>query len=269
MIDYLQPDYFKKLFYDQKYIILFLFLFGLSFQFLWVSLLFESDIGTFIGAYAELLPPFIMNMIGVKTGSEMFFAQMTAFGYAHPLVLMALAFLPVSIPARYIAGEIENKTFDILLTKPIDRGLIVVQLFLFLVLCFLLLFVGFFSGTFLGSWIFNVSLQLSVFVEICLAGFCFYLSMAAISLAVAVFNRERGKTLTYIISIMVVLYFYDTIIRAASSLEYLVSYSYFQLYQPVKYVMEEINIGNSVLISLLITVIFFIISLLKFNRRDL
>lgn len=269
MFKYSKSGYIQKLLYDQKYILTVIFLFCILFQYLWVWLLFESDIGGFVDNYAKLLPQSIRNILGLKVGSEMFNVQILAFGYAHPIIIISLAFLPISIPARYISGEIENKTFDILLSKPINRWVIPTHLFLFMVISTNLLFAGMLLGTYLGSICFDLPVNLITHIKICLMGIFFYSSMAAISLAIASMSRERGKALSRIISLVVVLYFYDTIIRMAESLEYLTAYNYFQLYQPTKFVLGEVSLSLSILISMAITIIFFAFAIAKFNRRDL
>ena len=68
---------------------------------------------------------------------------------------------------------------------------------------------------------------------------------------------------------MVILYFYDTIIRLNTSLEYLTSYSYFNLYQPGKLIRGQIDAGISILILIIIIVLFLLLAIFRFNRRDL
>ena len=89
-------------------------------------------------SFLNILPPAARTLLGVDFGSPQFISQLLAFGYTHPIILISLMFLPLSIPARYIAGEVELRTFDILLTKPIKREKIpiIIFIFLFMVLLF-------------------------------------------------------------------------------------------------------------------------------------
>lgn len=202
MTDNLKFCYFKKIFYDQKYVLLVLFLFVFLFEFAWVWILFKSDIGNFVNNYAGFLPQSITNMIGFKAGSGMLTSQMMSFGYAHPLILISMAFLPISLPARYIAGEIENRTFDIILTKPISRWLIPSQLYLFVIMSIALLNLGLFLGTWMGTIVFAIELPLFTYFKASLIGYLFYLNMAAIAMAIACWSNEKGKMLSWMIAIL-------------------------------------------------------------------
>ena len=265
----LKSGYLKKLFYDQKYVLIVLFVFVLLFEYAWVWILFKSDLGSFVDNYASFLPQSITNMLGIQAGSSMFNVQMMSFGYAHPLIMISLAFLPISLPARYISSEIENRTFDILLTKPVSRWVIPTHLFLFLIISLAILNMGLFLGTWIGSKIFAITLPMSTYFKICLTGYFFYLNMSAIAMAVACWNQEKGKTLARMIAIVVSFYFFDVILRMLPEWEYITANSYFQLYQPTQLTLGKASYLTSSLISIFIVIVFFAISLWQFNRRDL
>ncbi|MEJ2543437.1 MAG: ABC transporter permease subunit [Calditrichaceae bacterium] len=269
MVGNLKFGFFKKMFYDQKYVIFVLYLFVFLFEFAWVWILFKSDLGSFMNNYASYLPQSITNMIGFQAGSGMLTTQMMSFGYAHPLIMISMAFLPISLPARYIAGEIENRTFDIILTKPVSRWLIPFQLYLFISLSLVILNLGLFLGTWLGNIIFSVELSMFTYFKISMIGYAFYLNMAAIGMAVACWSQEKGKMLAWMIAIVVIFYFFDVIIRMLPEWDYLTAYSYFQLYQPTQLTLGNASFVKSGFISGLIVILFFITSLVQFNRRDL
>lgn len=269
MISNLKFGYFKKMYYDQKYVLFLLFLFVFLFEFAWVWILFKSDIGSFVNNYASYLPQSITNMIGFQAGAGMLTSQMMSFGYAHPLILISMSFLPISLPARYIAGEIENKTFDIILTKPVSRWLIPSQLYLFIIISLAVLNLGLFLGTWMGTLVFTIELSLYTYFKISLIGYLFYLNMAAIALTVACWSYEKGKMLAWMIAIVVIFYFFDVVIRMLPEWDYLTAYSYFQLYQPTQLTLGNASFVISGFISSFIVLVFFTISLIQFNRRDL
>ena len=261
--------YLKKLFFDQIYVILSLTLFCLLFEYLYTWLLFESAVSDLFMSYIELIPESFSKFIGVEVASKLFSSQMLAFGYVHPMVLIILSILPISLPSRYISGEIEIKTFDIFLTKSIRRFEIPINLYIFLLFVLMFQMTAIFMGTFIGYYHFELDIDITSYAKIALTGYFFFTSMGAIALATASFQNERGKALTRIIGIMVLLYFFDTICRLSDSLNFLQDYSYFQLYQPSKLLMEQSDSTNCILISLVITILSLGLSLYQFNRRDL
>jgi ABC-type transport system involved in multi-copper enzyme maturation permease subunit len=262
-------SYLKKIFHDQKIIILLLILFSFAFEYLFAWLFFESKVSQLIEPYFNLLPSAFRNFLGVQAGTSFFGMQMLAFGYSHPLIIICLSFFPISIPTRYISQEIEMKTFDVIFSKPIQRFQIPVQIFIFLVATLALQMAAIFFGTVIGYIKFNLNINLIEYAKTAVTGYFFYLSMGALALAISTFFSERGRATAIIIGLFVILYFFDTIIRLNESLQFLHNYSYFQLYQPGKLVLGKISVNNCIIITGIISVIGFSITLIRFNRRDL
>ena len=262
-------SHLKKIFQDQiiNLIILVVFCFLFEWAFAWVF--FESEIKKHLIALIRMLPPGVTAFMGIQGGLSQFALQMLAFGYVHPLIMISLSFFQISIPARYIAGEIELKTFDILLTKPIKRVTIVLSIIGFLTIALALQFTAMLMGTLAGDVCFDLKVDLADYARVAMVGFVFFLSMGAVATAIATFQAEKGKTLSKVIGLFVFLYFFETIIKLSKSLQSLSSYSYFQLYQPGKLILGEAATGICILISLGIAIGFFGISIIQFNRRDL
>ncbi|MBU1342800.1 MAG: ABC transporter permease [Proteobacteria bacterium] len=259
----------KKTMLDQKYILILLTVFCFLFEYLFAWVFFESEISPIVAAFMQRLPPAFLAFLGVQGGTSQFATQLLAFGYMHPVIIISLAFLQVSIPARYIAGEIELKTFDLLLTKPIKRFVIPFSVFSFLIISLGLQFAAMFLGTLAGGVYFDLQINSVDYGKAAFVGFIFFLSMGSIALAISVFQNEKGKALSKAIGVLVVLYFFDTIIKLSKSLENLSTYSYFQLYQPGKLVLNQADAKNCILISVVIIAVFLSVTVIQFNRRDL
>jgi ABC-type transport system involved in multi-copper enzyme maturation permease subunit len=262
-------NYLKKLFYDQKKIILGLGFFCFLFQIFFAWIFFEAQIGEIVLSFFNMLPPAFRTLLGVDFGSPQFISQLLAFGYTHPIMLICLMFLPLSIPARYIAGEIELRTFDILLTKPIKRQKIPIAIFSFLFVILLFHLLSMFLGTVAGSYLWKLSINVLDYGLVSLTGLFFFLSLGTLSIAYSSFQAERGKALAKTISIVVFLYFFDTIVKLSKTLEFLIPYSYFQLYQPGKIVTGEYNPLLSITISLVFIICLLLIGVKKIKKRDL
>jgi ABC-2 type transport system permease protein len=240
-----------------------------SFVYFYAWFILELEMNQFVKTFVNLMPSMFRDWLGVQSDSiEMLNRQILAFGFAHPFVLIILSFLPVSISTRYIAGEIENRTYDLFLTRPLRRYLIPVHIFLFLSVAIFIQAAAMLAGSWMAYIQFELTFDFMKFVHIAIAGYTFYLSMAAISMMISVFNSERGKALMVIIGVLIALYFFDSIIKVNESTAYLKSFSYFQLFQPTDLVRGEQNVWKIVSISLLLAACGFIITLLQFRRRD-
>lgn len=264
-----QSPYLKKIGHDQRYVLFLLIFFCGLFEYLYAWVFFKSPISGFIESYFKFLPAEITSFLGVQAGSAFYQTQMIAFGYAHPLILISLSFLPISLPARYISGEIESKNFDIFFSKPVHRLVIPTHLFMFVMAATALQVLAIILGTLVANIQFSLGLDISVYTRITGLAFFFYLSMTAMALAIASFQNERGKALSRIIGIVVFLYFYDTITRVNDSLKNLQAFSYFRLYQPSEIIMNKTSVSQDIGICIILTIILLAISILQFNRRDL
>ncbi len=262
-------SHLRKIISDQKYNLIILTLFCFLFEYLFAWIFFESGVSEIVASFIQRLPPAFKTFIGVQGGTAQFATQMLAFGYTHPIIIISLAFLQVSIPARYITGEIELKTFDILLTKPIKRFIIPLSVFTFLIIALGFQFSAILLGTMAGNIYFDLQINIIAYSKAAFAGFIFFLSMGSAAIAISSFQIEKGKALSKTIGLIVALYFFDTIIKLSKSLDHLYPYSYFQLYQPGKLIQNQADETVCILISLVITLLFLIVAILQFNKRDL
>ncbi len=254
----LQIPYLKKVWHDQRYVVLILVVFCGLFEYLYAWVFFRSPISSFIESYFKFLPAEITSFLGVQAGTEFYYTQMIAFGYAHPLILISLSFLAISIPARYISGEIESRNFDIFFSKPVHRSVVPTHLFIFILSATAFQIVAIVLGTLAANTQFSLGLHVSDYARIAVLAFFFYLSMAALALALASFQNERGKALSRIIGLVVFLYFYDTITRVNDSLKSFQTFSYFKLYQPSEIIMNKTSLSQDMFICVILTGIFLI-----------
>jgi ABC-type transport system involved in multi-copper enzyme maturation permease subunit len=266
---YLKYTYLKKIWHDQKLILLGLTIFSFLFEFAFAWLLFEADFKSVFESVAHMLPPSLMNFIGVTVGGEFNGSQLLAFGYSHPLILISLSLIPIGIPARYIAGEVEYKTIDLLMARSLHRSVVPTHLFIFLVFSLAVQVIALLTGTYVGYLVFSLEIEILGYVKVAIITYLFFLSIATISLAISTFQFERGKVIAKSVSLFVFLYFYDTVIRLNQSLEYLTAYSYFNLFQPAKLLKSEIDFVSSLAFLVIIIFVFLFVALLRFNNRDL
>ena len=269
MYTQIKYSYLKKIWHDQKFILLALTVFSFNFEFAFAWLLFEADFKSVFESVAHMLPSSLMSFIGVTIGGEFYGSQLLAFGYSHPLILISLSILPMGIPARYIAGEIEHKTMDLLMARSIHRIVIPTHLYFYLVGALAVQVFALLAGTYVGYLVFSLDIDLRGYVQVAVLTYLFFLSIGSVSLAISTYQVERGKAIAKSVSLFVFLYFYDTIIRLNQSLEYLTTYSFFNLFQPGKLLKGEIDFTIGVIILLIVITLFLCISILRFNNRDL
>jgi ABC-type transport system involved in multi-copper enzyme maturation permease subunit len=177
--------------------------------------------------------------------------------------------IPIGIPARYISGEVEHKTMDLLMARSIHRSVIPTHLFFYLAFSIAVQVIALLAGTYTGYLIFSLEIDMQGYIKVAAITYLFFLSVGSISLAISTFQNEKGKAIAKSVSLFVFLYFYDTIIRLNQSLEHLTTYSYFNLFQPGKLLKGQVEFNSGIMFLGVIILISLIIAIHYFNKRDL
>ncbi len=247
--------------------ILFVFLMFFQFMFSWIA--FESAMGAMLETYIQFLPKMIVNLLELQTGGPAFASQMLAFGYSHPLILTAVFAMLINLAARYIAGESENHTFDLLLVRPVSRTRIVSNVFLVQLSVTALLSISMFAGTVLGKIIFDINIALSRYALAVLTGFFFFNGIGSMALLISTYSFEKGKAVARSVGLIVFLFFYHTIFKMWTSMNDLLYISYFQIYVPGRIVggLDDWRVKS--LIAALVTIACFLAAVHRFRYRDL
>ena len=113
----LKLSYFKKIWNDQKYILLWLSVFLFAFEFAFAWLLFEAKFNELFDSVAHMLPPSLLNFIGVNLSGGYYGSQMLAFGYSHPLILYWVPLLRIMFYCVEQAIILNWQTFGRILGK--------------------------------------------------------------------------------------------------------------------------------------------------------
>ena len=100
------------------------------FQFLILKLVTTIDYSSFIINLVEQLPEIVQAMFGEDFISMLTIEGAAPFGFNHPLVLVILSIGAITIPSRHIAGEAETGTLELLLSFPVKRIKLLLNLFI-------------------------------------------------------------------------------------------------------------------------------------------
>ena len=186
------------------------------------------------------------------------------FSYGPPI----LAIFAVVVGTGLIAGEEEKGTLDLLLAHPIRRWRMVTDKFAAFVVATMLIMVlvtlFFVSGSVMigeTSQLDRIALASLNMVPITLAG-------GALALMASVLFRSRRLANMVALVVIIGSYFLDSLGKTVDVLEPYRAIALFHYYDSSAVLFESIKWGN-VGILLALTAVFFVISLLAFQRRDI
>jgi len=222
----------------------------------------------FIGDYLESFPEeFLALFAGEVTdytspegylNGEMFFLM-------YPLLMLIFA---IGFGSGAIAGEEEKGTLDLLLSNPLNRWHLVLDKFIAMLICTLLLSIVFWAALAAGGAVIDMGLNLARLAAVCFSGFLLAMTFGTIALAIGCARGKHGLSIGVGGALGVYAYFLNAL---APLIEWLEP---FQVASPFYYYIEANPLSNgldpfhaAVLIGL--TLIFLGIAIITFGRRDL
>lgn len=264
-------NYFFKTLREHLSFLIFAFILVGIFQLLMITLVVETDMLNIAKIFFSRFPPQIQQFLGEELLAQFSINGAVAFGYNHPIVLIFLAVIAITLPARHIAGEIEGGSLELLLSLPIKRFRLAFSLWVLSVFSLLVLIMGGWLGTLIGLMIYpQISdLPLSVIFWIGLNLWLLMLTINAYTFLFASFSREAGKVTQRAAGLTLFFYFLGYTVKLWDKASFLKPVTIFTYYQPQALAMNpNLWVKNCLILAVLIAILM-IISFIQINRRDI
>ncbi len=239
-------------------------------QFLILRLVTAIDHSAIIMYLIEQLPENIQAKFGNFT-SMLTVEGAAAFGLNHPLVLVILSIGAISIPSRHIAGEAETGTLELVLSFPVKRIKLLLNLWTSAaVFLFLIIFCALCSSV-LSINIFH-QLTNELFVKMLKIGcnlWLLFVFIMSLTMVLSSFEKEGNKVGIRVAGIALVFYLLHYLSSLWNAIQFTKPFNIFTYYQP-----EDLMTGQRsfllhfmVLSSLILLCL--LVSTYQFNRRDI
>lgn len=215
----------------------------------------------------DKLPPFIKNMMGDTAN----LATPEGFFNIQPFSMMApLLFLIFSISKGIdsIAGEKERGTLELLLASPISRSRIVFEKFVSIVIMLLFISVVFWVGMTASALVFSVPLNKIRLLEAIFSCFMFGITFTAISQAMGCLLLRKKVCAGIVAAFAVITYFINVYAPMVKALQPYRIFSPFYYYNGAAPLINGLNMTH-LLVQMGLAVIFFVFTILIFQRRDI
>jgi len=266
----LSYHHFKKIFKNQFRVILLLMFFAFLIEMLIAIILSTSVMRSYIESYFSMMPPAFKQFTGLM-GQNFVGSQFIAFGYGHPAILFILIFIPVSIASRYITAEIENRSIEILAVRLNPRYRLILTQYFFIVFVVFLIFLAMFLGSISGKYLTSLSSEINeiLILKIMGIGFLFFSAVGAIVTFIATLFNEKSLSFSWNIGLILFLFVYDALIRLWDQAHFLKPYSLFNWYQPVAIATKNYTFGTGIPLLTGLILLFVLLAIYNFNKRDL
>lgn len=218
----------------------------------------------------EAYPESLMKAFGVSDPTAIFnsienFLAVENYSFLWPILAIALA---VSVGGYSVAGEVEQKTIETLLSQPVSRSRLFWEKY-FAGLVILLIF----SVLTVLSIIplaeaYNVDYNLSAHAKMLVSGFLFSWTIFSITTLLSAVFSEKSKPYFFTVGLLVIMYAINIVASLKENLENLKYLSFFHYFDSAKVLQENILDSTSVLIFALLAIVSTIVGLTIFNKRD-
>jgi len=193
------------------------------------------------------------------------FMSLEAFGLSSVVICGYLGF----ISASFLAGEIEMKTIDLLLSQPVTRVRLVVDRYGALVPMIVLLVLAMFAGLFAGTKYMNIDASYPWFAWALAFMALFMLAFGAIALFISAIMSDGRAAALVSLGLLIVMYFLETVGQTVEKLDPIRSLSLFHYVQYSQIlIFHDLSIGNFAVLAA-VTAVFLALAAFAFQRRDI
>ena len=264
-------SYFYFIWKSHRSLLLFSMITISLFQFIFLKVVAAFDYSAVIMNLSEQLPEIVQSMLGEDFISRQTVAGAAAFGLNHPLVLVILSIVAITIPSRHIAGEAETGTSELVLSFPVKRIKLLLNLFISAaVFLFLIIFCT------LGSSLLSISLfyQLTsdLFVKMLKIGcnlwllFVFIMSLTTV---LSSFEKEGNKVGFKAAGITLVFYLLHYLSSLWDAIQFTKPFNIFTYYQPGELMTGQRSFSLHFTVLSCLILLCLLVSIYQFNRRDI
>jgi len=183
--------------------------------------------------------------------------------------LLILGIILGFIGASSISKEIEGKTIDLLMSNPVSRKQIVFEKFIGLIPMFLLVnFITMFSVMGI-TFLLNESIEFENLLMIHLVSVPYFLAIISIGILLSVIINEKMKSSIFLISILIGMFFLNSISLLTPDMEFL-GYLSMNHYFDTFIVLNtgEVNISG-ILVYIAIITFCLVTSMIYFEHKDI
>ncbi|HEY3422955.1 MAG TPA: ABC transporter permease subunit [Methanocellaceae archaeon] len=173
------------------------------------------------------------------------------------------------LTASFVAGEVEQKTSDLLLSLPVSRENVIISRFLALIPIVALIMLAMLAAIYVGALYVNATVQIEWFAIAMLYMGIFVLAVAAASLFISALMSD-GRTAALIsIGVLLAMYLIENIGSMVTGIDWLRALSLFHYLKLNTIAVSHVVNWTSLGVLVAFTIVFLVLSVIAFKRRDI
>ena len=226
-----------------------------------------SQVKQMTGMEEMLSNPAIQALIGKAATLTTFEGFLTLFSFSYMGLIVGgyIAF----VAASFLAGEIEQKTIDLLLSLPLRRERLVLLRFAVLVPILVLLMLVLFAAVFAGTAVAGLSTSL-VWVAYALVYLCLFgLAFGAIAMLISAMLSDGRQAALLSLGVLFAMYFAETVGSTVPGLDVVTKLSLFHYVNSSDILVGHTLSAVNAVVLLVVLVVFLALAVLAFRRKEI
>lgn len=187
--------------------------------------------------------------------------------FFNPWWIFIMGGFAMAMASAIVGREMEKKTVEFLLSLPVSRFSLLLTRFLSTLLAIFLLSSLTLVTLYLFSLYYDFTLKTVGLLYLFLYGFTFTSSLASLTLFFSLFFKERSKSISVTVAILIASYLVESLSGIYDKLEWINPLALFHYYKPYQALKGEISYHILVLLSLF--VLFNVASFFIFHGKDI
>ena len=264
-------SYFYFIWKSHRSFLLFSIIVIALFQFLILKLVTTIDYSAIIINLLEQLPAFVRAMFGEDFISMLTVEGAAAFGLNHPLVLVILSIGAIAIPSRHIAGEAETGTLELVLSFPVKRTQLLLDLYISAGVFLFLIILCALCASAISISIFH-QLKFVLFVKMLKIGcnlWLLFVFIMSLTMVLSSFEKEENKVSIRVAGIVLVFYLLHYLSALWEAIEFTKPFNIFTYYQPEDLITGQRSFLLHFMVLSFLILLCLLVSPYQFNRRDI
>jgi ABC-2 type transport system permease protein len=173
------------------------------------------------------------------------------------------------LTASFVAGEVEQKTSDMLLSLPVSRENVIISRFLALVPLVALVMLAMLAAVYAGALYVNAEVQVEWFALALLYMGVFVLAVGAASLFISALLSDGRKSALVSIGVLLAMYLIENIGSMVTGIDWLRALSLFHYLKLNTIAVSHVVNWTSLGVLVAVVVVFLVLSVVAFKRRDI
>ncbi len=215
----------------------------------------------------KLYPEEMLTFVSGSAGNLLTIEGFLNIEFFNPWWILIMGGFAIAMASAIVGREVEKKTVEFLLSLPLSRFSLLLTRFLSTLLAIFLLS----SLTLFAFYLFTLFYDFTIKTEglfyLFLYGLIFTSLLASLTLFFSLFFKERSKSISLTVAILIASYLVENLSVIYDKLEWISPLALFHYYKPYQALKGELSYHILVLLGLFL--LFAVASFLIFSRKDI